>query len=144
MRLKFTFANKIEAMYERSHVRVKVSVETLSTSRLTSTLYISRPVWEISISEYMMTITDNCMLSLQRKISIHNAFAPLLFWSLLFIPWDHKLFSCKATSKELMWNKRKVGWVSATQRKIYLKWIQRLCFWCIVSRPSGLQISGIH
>ena len=57
-------------MYERSHVRVKVSVETLSTSRLTSTLYIS--VWEISISEYMMMITDNCMLSLQRKLNQYS------------------------------------------------------------------------
>ena len=75
-----------------------------------------------------MTITNNCTLSLQRKISIHNAFAPLLFWSLLFISWDHKLFSCKATSKELMWNKRKVGLVSATRRKICLKGIQGCVF----------------
>ena len=37
-RVKFTFANEIEAMYERSHVRVKV--EPLSTSRLISTLYV--------------------------------------------------------------------------------------------------------
>ena len=69
-------------MYETSHVSVKV--ESRATSRLISTLYIS--VREISISEYMMTITDNCMLSLQRKISIHNALASQLFWFLLFIP----------------------------------------------------------
>ena len=37
-RVKFTFANKIEAMYERSHVRAKV--ESRSTSRLISTIYI--------------------------------------------------------------------------------------------------------
>ena len=36
--VKFTFANKIEVMYERSHVSVKV--EPRSTSRLLSTLYI--------------------------------------------------------------------------------------------------------
>ena len=36
--VKFTFANKIEAMYQRSLVSVKV--ETRSTSRLISTLYI--------------------------------------------------------------------------------------------------------
>ena len=36
--VKFTFANKIEAMCERSHVSVKV--EPRSTSRLFSTLYI--------------------------------------------------------------------------------------------------------
>ena len=36
--VKFTFANKIDAMYERSHVSVKV--EPRSTSRLISTLYI--------------------------------------------------------------------------------------------------------
>ena len=35
--VKFTFANKIEAMYQRSHVSVKV--ETRSTSRLISKLY---------------------------------------------------------------------------------------------------------
>ena len=29
------------------------------------------------------------MLGLQRKIGIHNAFAPLLFCSLIFIPYDH-------------------------------------------------------
>ena len=37
-RVKLTFANKIEAMYERSHVSAKV--ESRSTSRLISTLYI--------------------------------------------------------------------------------------------------------
>ena len=37
-RVKFTFANKIEAMYERSHVSAKV--ESRSTSRLISTIYI--------------------------------------------------------------------------------------------------------
>ena len=36
--VKFMFANKIEAMYERSHVSVKV--EPPSTSRLISTLHI--------------------------------------------------------------------------------------------------------
>ena len=36
--VKFPFANRIEAMYERSHVSVKV--EPRSTSRLISTLYI--------------------------------------------------------------------------------------------------------
>ena len=36
--------------------------------------------------------TDNCISDLQRKISIRNDFAPLLFWFLLFIPWDHALF----------------------------------------------------
>ena len=36
--VKFTFANKIEAMSERSHVSVKV--ESRSTSRLISTIYI--------------------------------------------------------------------------------------------------------
>ena len=36
--VKFKFANKIEAMYERSHVSIKV--EPRSTSRLISTLYI--------------------------------------------------------------------------------------------------------
>ena len=36
--VKFTFANKIEAIYERSHVNVKV--EPRSTSHLFSTLYI--------------------------------------------------------------------------------------------------------
>ena len=37
-RIKFVFAKKIEAMYERSHVSVKV--ESRSTSRLISTIYI--------------------------------------------------------------------------------------------------------
>ena len=41
--VKFTFANKIEAMYERSHVSVKV--ELRSTSRLSSTLYILPPFY---------------------------------------------------------------------------------------------------
>ena len=36
--VKFTFANKIEAMYKRSHVSVKV--ESRLTSRLISTIYI--------------------------------------------------------------------------------------------------------
>ena len=36
--VKFTFANKIEAMSERSHVSAKV--ESRSTSRLISTIYI--------------------------------------------------------------------------------------------------------
>ena len=36
--VKFTFANKIEAIYERSHVNAKV--EPRSTSHLFSTLYI--------------------------------------------------------------------------------------------------------
>ena len=36
--VKFTFAHKIEAMSERSHVSVKV--EFRSTSRLISTIYI--------------------------------------------------------------------------------------------------------
>ena len=36
--VKFKFANKIEAVYERSHVIIKV--EPPSTSRLISTLYI--------------------------------------------------------------------------------------------------------
>ena len=36
--VKFTLANKIEALYEKSHVSVKV--EPRSTSRLLSTLYI--------------------------------------------------------------------------------------------------------
>ena len=31
-------------------------------------------------------VTNNGVLGLQRKISIHMAFAPLLFWSLLSIP----------------------------------------------------------
>ena len=31
-------------------------------------------------------VTNNGVLDLQRKISIHMAFAPLLFWSLLSIP----------------------------------------------------------
>ena len=37
-RVKFTIANRIEAMYERSHVSVKV--EPCSTSRFISTLFI--------------------------------------------------------------------------------------------------------
>ena len=36
--VKFKFGNKIEAVYERSHVCIKV--ESRSTSRLISTLYI--------------------------------------------------------------------------------------------------------
>ena len=36
--VKFKFANKIEAVYERSHVIIKV--EPRSTARLISTLYI--------------------------------------------------------------------------------------------------------
>ena len=36
--VKFKFANKMEAVYERSHVSIKV--EAPSTSRLISTLYI--------------------------------------------------------------------------------------------------------
>ena len=31
-------------------------------------------------------VTNNGVLGLQRKISIHMAFVPLLFWSLLSIP----------------------------------------------------------
>ena len=40
--VKFTLANKKEAMYERSHVSVKV--ETRSTLHLISTLYILPPI----------------------------------------------------------------------------------------------------
>ena len=36
--VKFTFANKIEAMYKRTHVSIKV--ESRSTSLLMSTIYI--------------------------------------------------------------------------------------------------------
>ena len=38
-------------------------------------------------------VTDNFVLDLQRKINIRNVFAPLLFWFLSFMPWDHALFS---------------------------------------------------
>ena len=41
--VKFTFANKIEAMYERSHVRVKVKPR--ATSFLISTLHILTPLY---------------------------------------------------------------------------------------------------
>ena len=37
-------------------------------------------------------VTDNCILDLRRKISIRNAFAPLLFWFLSFMPREHALF----------------------------------------------------
>ena len=36
-------------------------------------------------------VTDNCILDFQRKISICNALAPLLFWFLSFMSWDHTL-----------------------------------------------------
>ena len=38
--VKFTFADEIEAMYERSHVSVDLEVKPCSTSCLISTLYI--------------------------------------------------------------------------------------------------------
>ena len=37
-------------------------------------------------------VTDNCILDLRRKISIRNAFAPLLFWFLSLMPREHALF----------------------------------------------------
>ena len=83
-------------------------------------------------------VTDNSILGLQRNFSIRNAFAQLLFWFLLFIPREKK----HQTNK---WNKRKMTCVSATQRKICRKWIQRLCFLCTLSGVvfEFLQISGI-
>ena len=68
-------------------------------------------------------VTDNCILNLQRK----SVFATLLLryvWFLSFMPWDHALFLTE--HQRNMWSKRKMACVSATQRKICLKWIQRL------------------
>ena len=78
------------------------------------------------------------------KISIHNAFATHLVWFLLFIPWDNALF-VKEHRRNTS-NKRKLACVSATQRKIWPKWIQRLCFFlCILNGVvfEFLQISGM-
>ena len=88
-------------------------------------------------------ITDNGILDLQSKISIRNAFAPLLFWFLSFMPRDHTLLVKE--HQRNMWNKRKMAFVSATQRKICRKWIQRLCFSCILNGVifEFLQISGM-
>ena len=85
---------------------------------------MNSPVREISVSGYMMT-----SLIIPRKISIRNAFAPLLFWFLSFMPWDHALFVKE--HQRNAWNKRKMTYVSATQRKVCRKWIQRFfdAFW---------------
>ena len=50
-------------------------------------------------------VTDNCILDLQRKIGILNAFAPLLFWFLSFKLWDHVIFLKE--HERNMWSKRK-------------------------------------
>ena len=47
------------------------------------------------------------ILGFQRKISIYLVFRPLLFWSLLSMPWDHVLF-VKEYQRN-MWNKRKMA-----------------------------------
>ena len=65
-------------------------------------------VREISVSGYIMT-----SLIIPRKISIRNAFAPLLFWSLSFMPWDHALFVKE--HQRNTWNKRK--WRRSLQRR---------------------------
>ena len=50
-------------------------------------------------------VTDNCILDLQRKISILNTFAPLLLWFLSFMVWDHVIFLKEHPRN--MWSKRK-------------------------------------
>ena len=87
-------------------------------------------------------VTDNCILDLQRKISILNAFVPLLFWFLSFMVWDHVIFLTE--HQRNMWSKRKKECLSAAQRKICVKWIQLLRSWCILSGVifEFLQISG--
>ena len=52
-------------------------------------------------------VTHHDILGFQRKISIHIAFGPLLFWPLLSMPWDHVLF-VKEYQRN-MWNKRKIA-----------------------------------
>ena len=47
-------------------------------------------------------VTDNCVLDLQRKISIRNAFAPLSFWLLSFMPRDHTLLVLRNTRVNLL------------------------------------------
>jgi len=71
-------------------------------------------------------VTDNCILDLQRKISIRNALALLLFWFLSFMPWDQAIFLKE--HQRNMWSKRKMACVSATQRKICVKWINGCVF----------------
>ena len=58
-------------------------------------------------------VTDNCILDLQTKISIRNAFAPLLFWFLSFMPWDHTLL-VKEHHRN-MWTKER--WPASLQRR---------------------------
>ena len=92
--------------------------------------------FKIWVSQYIhfwiyYDVSNNCILDLQIKISIRNAFAALLFWFLSFIPWDHAMFVKEHQRK--MCNKRKMACVSVAQRKICRKWNQRLCqfyeFW---------------
>ena len=79
-------------------------------------------------------VTDNCILDLQRKISIRNAFAPLLSWFLSCSKYAMRPRDIlKGTSEEHGRQLRKMACVSATQRKIQVTWIQRLCFWCVLS-----------
>ena len=92
--------------------------------------------FKIWVSQYIhfwiyYDVSNNCILDLQIKISIRNAFTALLFWFLSFIPWDHAMFVKEHQRK--MCNKRKMACVSVAQRKICRKWNQRLCqfyeFW---------------
>ena len=52
-------------------------------------------------------VTHYNTLGFQRKISIHIAFGPLLFWPLLSMTWNHVLF-VKEYQRN-MWNKRKMA-----------------------------------
>ena len=58
-------------------------------------------------------VTDNCISDLERKISIRDAFAPLLFWFLSFIQWDHALFVKE--HQRNMWDKER--WRASLQRR---------------------------
>ena len=69
-------------------------------------------------------VTDNGFLGLPREISIrlareisiHNAFGPLLFLSLLSIPWDHTLFVKE--HQRNTWKKRKMACICNTEKNL--------------------------
>ena len=76
--------------------------DNLMTSIFRLKFYQPCPVWENMFCDVMVSpgdihfriyddVTDNCILDLQRKISIRNAFASLLFCFLSFMSWDHTL-----------------------------------------------------
>ena len=69
--IKFTFTNKIEAMYVRSHVSVKVEPRT--TSRLISTLYILPLFYLRDLnSRVLMCVANNASVDVNLNMTLYG------------------------------------------------------------------------